>query len=83
MLIMDIKGTFDHVSRNDLLRKIDGVCADRDLVRWTSLFILEQNISLLADGDQCKTAEVEMEAPQGLAVSLILFAFYLSKRWKK
>lgn len=33
MLLMYVKGTIDHVSRNELIRKIKALEADGDLVR--------------------------------------------------
>lgn len=33
LLLMDVKGTFDYVSRNDVMRKVEVLRADRDLVR--------------------------------------------------
>lgn len=50
MLLMDVKSTFDHVSRNGLLQKMETVGANGDLVRWTESFLLERNVSLVVDG---------------------------------
>lgn len=39
MLLIDVKGALDHVSRNYLLRTIDGINADGDLMQWTESFM--------------------------------------------
>lgn len=59
MLLIDVKGAFDHVSRNGLMCKIEVLGADEDLVRWTGSFELERKVSLVEDDHQCEDMEVE------------------------
>lgn len=35
MVLMDVKEEFDLVGRNELIRKIEVIWTDGDLVRWT------------------------------------------------
>lgn len=35
MLLMDFKVAFDHISRNGLIRKVEVIGADGNLVRYT------------------------------------------------
>lgn len=72
MFLMDVKGAFDHVSRNGLMRKTKALGADRDLVRWTGFFIVDRKVSLIVDCHQCEAVEVEKGVLQGLPVSHIL-----------
>lgn len=78
MLLMDIKEAFNHVSRNELIRKMEAMRADSDLVRWRRLFMLERKESLVIDGHHCEATEVVLGVPQGSPISLILFAVYLN-----
>lgn len=79
---MDVKRTFNHISRNRLRRKMDPLGADGDLVRWTGSFISESKVRVV-DCHQCKIVEVETGVPQGSLVSPILFAIDLHGIFKK
>lgn len=58
MLLMDIKGAFDHVCRNCLLRSMDDMGVDRDLMRWTVSFMSDRSVGLVIDSYQCAKAVV-------------------------
>lgn len=66
MLLMDVKGAFNHVSRNELMRKMEAMSADGDLVRWTGSFMEERKVSLVVDGLQCRAVAVETGGPARL-----------------
>lgn len=53
-----------------------GMGSDRDLMRWTDLFMLNRRMRLVINGHQCTKPEVETVVPQRLPVSHILFAIY-------
>lgn len=74
---MDVRGAFNHVCRNSLMRKMEAMGTDGDLVRWTGFFISDRRASLVVGGHQCEEAEVETGVPQGSPVSPIIFAIYL------
>lgn len=63
MLLIDVKGASDHVSRNELIRKMGKMGADGDLVRWTGSFLLKGMRSLVVEGHQYQTVEVEIGVP--------------------
>lgn len=58
MLLMDVKGAFDHVSRYELIRKMEAMEADGELVRWMDLFLSKKMVSLVVDGHQYEEVEV-------------------------
>lgn len=74
MLLIDVKGVFNHVSRNSLLITMDGKRADRDLVRLTESFMSDMSVDLVIDRHQCTEARVETGVLQRSSVLLILFA---------
>lgn len=59
MHLMDVRGAFDHVSSNELIRKMEKIGADSDLVKWTGLFMSEKKLCLVVDGHYCEVVEVE------------------------
>lgn len=58
MLFIDITGAFDHVRRNELMRKMEVLVADGDLVRWIGSFIWEKGVSIIVDSHYCEVVEV-------------------------
>lgn len=83
MLLIDVKETFNHVRQNCLLRTMEGICADRDLVRWTEPIMSDRSVRLVIDGHQFTKAEIETEVPQSSLVSPILFTIHLSSVFRE
>ena len=80
---MDVKGAFDHVSKEHLLTRMVELGIDRDLVTWTGLFLTDRKIQLVIDGHDNKEREIETGIPQGSPVSPILFLIYISGVFNK
>lgn len=59
MLLMDIKGTLHHVSRNCLLCTMESMGTDGDLMKYTELFLCNRSVSLVIDGHQWAEVGVE------------------------
>lgn len=78
MILMDIKEVFDYVKRNCLLRTMEGMGADKDLMRWKESFMSDTSISLVIDVLQSSKVRVETRVPQRSPMSPILFAIYPS-----
>lgn len=78
LLLMDVKGAFDHVSRNQLLRSMRDMKIDGNLIKWVGSFMTDRRLQLVIDGHCGKEVNVECGVPQGSPVSPILFAIYLS-----
>lgn len=49
MLLMDVKGVFNRINRNCLLRTMENMGADGDLMCWTESFILGRCVVLVID----------------------------------
>lgn len=78
LLLMDVKGAFDHVSRGYLLRRLKEVGIDGSIVEWVRSFMTDRRLQLVIDGICGNEAEVVSGIPQGSPVSPILFTIYLS-----
>ena len=77
-LFMDVKGVFDYVSKNQLLKQIIKLGIDGDLVNWTSFFLIGRKVQLVIDGHDNKKRDIETGIPQGFPVLPILFLIYIS-----
>lgn len=73
LLLMDVKGAFDHVSRNQLLRRMRDMKVDGNLIKWVGSFMTDRRLQLVIDGHCGKEVNLECGVPQGSPVSPILF----------
>jgi hypothetical protein len=78
LLLMDVKGAFNHVDRRRLLKTMVAKNVDGDLVEWTEDFMTNRSVQITVDGYHGEAAKVDTRIPQGSPVSPILFAIYLS-----
>lgn len=78
MLLMDVKGAFDHVSESGLLGTMEAMGTEGDLIKSTESFVSNRRVRLIIDLHQCEERVVDTGVPQGSPVSLIPFAIYLS-----
>lgn len=78
IFLIDIKGAFDYMSRNCLLRTIDDIGTNGNLMRWTESIMSNRSVGLVINDHHCAKAGVETGVPQKSSVSLILFTIYLS-----
>lgn len=53
MLLIDVKGAFDNVSKNYLLRHRESNDIYGDLMRWTDTFVTDISVGLMIDGHHC------------------------------
>lgn len=83
MLLIDIKGAFDHVSCHCLLHTIEGIKADGDWMQWTQLYILNRRVALVVNGHHCEETAMDLGFQQGSPVSLILLTIHLSGIFKE
>ena len=80
---MDIKGAFDHVSKQQLLTRMIELGINGDLVTWTGSFLTGRKVQLVIDGHDNKERNIETGIPQGSPVSPILFLIYISGVFNK
>lgn len=76
-LFIDVKGAFDHVSINQLLRVCSQLGLPLALIRWIQSFLSDRSIQLAFDGDSTKETPVSVGIPQGSPISPILFLIYI------
>jgi len=77
VLLMDIKGAFPHVAKGNLIKRMEEMGFEADLVRWVESFMEERKVIMLMDGKEGDSMEVEMGVPQGSPVSPVLVVIYL------
>jgi hypothetical protein len=78
LLLMDVKGAFDHVNHRLLLTTMFAKKLDGDLIEWTEDVLTNRAVQITVDGYDGEVSPVNMGIPQGSPVSPILFAIYLS-----
>ena len=77
-LFMDVKETFDHVSRRKLVQQMKELNIDNNWIGWTKSFLAERRVELVIDGSLGLAQGVDTGIPQGSPVSPILFLIYIS-----
>lgn len=82
-LLIDLKVSFDLVSRNCLITTMEGLRADGDPMRWTRLFMSDRSVNLVIDGHQRDETALDNSIPQGPLISPILFIINLSGVFKE
>ena len=75
-LLLDVKGAFDHVSKDQLLHNLHKLNLSIALISWVTDFMTKRQISLVFDGNQQEMTDIECEIPQGSSISSILFLFF-------
>lgn len=76
-LFVDVKGAFDHVSIDQLLRICLELGLPGTLIRWIQCFLSDRSIHLAFDDDTTPTTPVKVGIPQGSPISPILFLIYI------
>ena len=77
-IFLDIKGGFDHVSKEKLLEVLEGLCLPRALINWVSSFLLNRSTQLAFSGQmQQQPEDLLVGIPQGSPISPILFLIYI------
>ncbi|KAH7553336.1 hypothetical protein BM1_08309 [Bipolaris maydis] len=75
-IFLDIKGAFDHVSKNKLLEAMKDQGLPCCLLAWTKSFFEDRVLQLSFDGQTEKPKEIATGTPQGSPASPILFLIY-------
>ena len=76
-LFLDIKGAFDHVAKNQLLKVLQRLRLPTSLIAWTSSFLDNRTLRLAFDGQSEEFSRVNIGIPQGSPISPILFLIYI------
>jgi len=78
VLLMDVKGAFPHVAKGNLIKIMEEMGFEADLVRWVESFMEDRKVIMSMDGKEGDSMDVETGVPQGSPVSPVLFVIYLS-----
>ena len=81
-LFLDIKGTFDHVSKSKLLNTLRKLRLPSSLINWVESFVSERTIRLMFDGRVQNETPITIGIPQGSPISPILFLIYVRDIWQ-
>ena len=76
-LMMDVKGAFDHVSLEQLIRILKKLRIPENIITWVQCFLSERVMSLAFDGEKQTPKKVVTGIPQGSPISPILFLIYI------
>src|SRR5947199_10492845 len=74
---MDIKGAFDHVSANQMLKICQKLQLPKSLYYWIRSFLQNRKVQLKFDGNSQEMTNIEIGIPQGSPISPILFLIYI------
>ncbi|KAH7551111.1 hypothetical protein BM1_09985 [Bipolaris maydis] len=75
-IFLDIKGAFDHVSKNKLLEVMKDQGLPCCLLAWTKSFLEDRILQLSFDGQTEEPQVISTGTPQGSPASPILFLIY-------
>jgi hypothetical protein len=78
VLLMDIKGAFPHVAKGNLIKRMEEMGFEADLVRWVESCMEERKVIISMGRKEEDSMDVEMGVPQGSPVSPVLFVIYIS-----
>jgi len=77
-LFLDVKSAFNIVSKSLLVRRMETLGIEPDLVRWVQSFMSGRQVKLVLDGITGKANSVDTGIPQGSPAAPVLFVTYLS-----
>ncbi len=81
-LFLDVKGAFDHVSKNRLIQILVNLKLPISLIYWISSFLEDRILRLAFDSNIEEFRAIETGIPQGSPISPILFLIYIRDLFK-
>jgi ribonuclease HI len=81
-LFLDVKGAFDHVSKNRLIRILADLKLPLSLISWISSFLESRVLRLAFDNNIEEFSWILTGIPQGSPISPILFLIYIRDLFK-
>lgn len=81
-LFLDVKGAFDHVSKNRLIKVLTELRLPLSLISWISSFLEHRLLQLTFDNKSEEFQEISTGIPQGSPISPILFLIYIRDLFK-
>ena len=83
VVFLDVKGAFDHVSKDRLLKIMIQLRLPYSVIAWTRSFLEGRQLRLNFDGQMEETQPIETGVPQGSPISPILFLIYIRDLFPK
>ena len=77
VLLLDIKGAFDYMAKNQLLAILQRLRLPYSLISWVTSFLSNRQLRLQFDGNIEQFSRVDTGIPQGSPISPILFLIYI------
>ena len=77
-LLLDVKGAFDRVNKQRLLRRMVEVGIAGNIVRWVDSFLSDRRAMLVIDGRTGEARRIQAGLPQGSPISPVLFILSVS-----
>jgi len=59
VLLMDVKGAFPHVAKGNLIKRMEEMGFEADLVRWVESFMEDRKVIMSMDGKEGDSMDVE------------------------
>jgi hypothetical protein len=81
-LFLNVKGAFNHVSKNRLIQILTNLKLPISLIYWISLFLEDRVLRLAFDNNIEKFKSINTGIPQGSPISPILFLIYIRDLFK-
>ncbi len=81
-LFLDVKGAFDHVSKNRLIQILTNLKLPISLIHWISSFLEDRVLRLAFDDNIEEFSSINTGIPQGSPISPILFLIYIRDLFK-
>ena len=82
VLLVDIRGAFDHVAKNQLLTILKELGLPLSLISWIYMFLSKRLLRLSFDGKIEQFSDIITGIPQGSPISPILFLIYIRNLFK-
>jgi hypothetical protein len=76
LLLLDVSGAYDNVSRERLLHNLRKRRVSDKIIRWTDSFLRDRSTTLKIQEYTAPSAPIQTGIPQGSPVSPILYLFY-------
>lgn len=81
-LFLDIKGAFDHVSKEQLLNILHDLALPFSLCSWVASFLSDRKLKLSFNNHSESPQPISTGIPQGSPISPILFLIYIRNLFK-